>query len=128
MEADRDLILQDYLPADRSVSAAVAALDRLSSSELLDLTAVAGCYGYPLTSEALEEPVSPRGHRLLARVPRLPSTVQTRLIAHFGSLQALMAATVDDLQHVDGVGNARARVVREGLSRLAESSIVERYG
>jgi diadenylate cyclase len=39
-----------------------------------------------------------------------------------------MAATVDDLQHVDGVGDARARMVREGLSRLAESSIVERYG
>ncbi|MFN2494966.1 MAG: DNA integrity scanning diadenylate cyclase DisA [Pseudonocardiaceae bacterium] len=128
MEADRDLILRDYLPADRPVSAAVAALDRLSSSELLDLTAVADCYGYPLTPEALEEPVSPRGHRLLARVPRLPSAVQARLVEHFGSLQALMAATVDDLQHVDGVGDARARVVREGLSRLAESSIVERYG
>jgi diadenylate cyclase len=128
MEVDRDLILQDYLPADYSLGAAATALDRLSSSELLDLTAVAGCYGFPLTPEALEEPVSPRGHRLLARVPRLPNGLQARLIEHFGSLQALMAATVDDLQDVDGVGNARARVVREGLSRLAESSIVERYG
>ena len=27
----------------------------------------------------------------------------------------------------DGVGEARARSVREGLSRLAESSILERY-
>ncbi|MGH3940801.1 MAG: DNA integrity scanning diadenylate cyclase DisA [Pseudonocardiaceae bacterium] len=128
MEADRELIMQDYLPAGRRVHAAVAALDQLSGSELLDLAAVAGCYGYSLAPEALEEPVSPRGHRLLARVPRLPSGVQTRLIEHFGSLQALMAATVDDLQLVDGVGDARARVVREGLSRLAESSIIERYG
>jgi len=128
MERDRDLLLQDYLPVDRSVEAAAAALDELSGSELLDLTAVAGCYGYPLVPESLEEPVSPRGHRLLARAPRLPSAVQARLVEHFGSLQALMAATVDDLQHVDGVGGARARVVREGLSRLAESSIVERYG
>jgi diadenylate cyclase len=128
MEADRELILQDYLPEGHPVDAAAAALDRLSGSELLDLTAVAGCYGYPPGPETLEEPVSPRGHRLLARVPRLPSGVQTRLVEHFGSLQALMAATVDDLQHVDGVGDARARMVREGLSRLAESSIVERYG
>lgn len=128
MEADRELILQDYLPAGRPVHAAAAALDQLSGSELLDLTAVAGCYGYSLAPEALEEPVSPRGHRLLARVPRLPSGVQGRLVEHFGSLQALLAATVEDLQHVDGVGDARAQVVREGLSRLAESSIIERYG
>ena len=128
MEADRELILQDYLPTGHPVGAAAVALDRLSANDLLDLNAVAACCGYALAPEALEEPVSPRGHRLLARVPRLPSGVQTRLVEHFGSLQALMAATVDDLQHVDGVGDARARVVREGLSRLAESSIVERYG
>lgn len=128
MEANRELILQDYLPEGRPVGTAAAALDGLSGSELLDLAAVAGCYGYALVPEALEEPVSPRGHRLLAQVPRLPSGVQSQLVAHFGSLQALLAATVDDLQHVDGVGDARARVVREGLSRLAESSIVERYG
>ena len=42
-------------------------------------------------------------------------------------LQKLLAASVDDLQAVDGVGEARARSVREGLSRLAESSILERY-
>jgi diadenylate cyclase len=34
---------------------------------------------------------------------------------------------VEDLQGVEGVGESRARSVREGLSRLAESSILERY-
>jgi diadenylate cyclase len=34
---------------------------------------------------------------------------------------------VDDLQAVDGIGELRARSVREGLSRLAESTILERY-
>ena len=38
-----------------------------------------------------------------------------------------VAASVDDLQRVEGIGEARARNVREGLSRLAESSILERY-
>ena len=48
----------------------------------------------------------------------------------FGSrtvTKKLLAATVDDLQAVEGVGELRARSVREGLSRLAESSILERY-
>ena len=72
-------------------------------------------------------PVAPRGYRLLAKVPRLPGTVVDRLVEHFGGLQKLLAAGIDDLQAVDGVGELRARSVREGLSRLAESSILERY-
>ena len=50
-----------------------------------------------------------------------------RLVEHFGGLQKLLAASIDDLQRVEGVGETRARSVREGLSRLAESSILERY-
>ena len=72
-------------------------------------------------------PVSPRGYRLLAKVPRLPRLVVDRLVEHFGGLQKLLAASSDDLQVVEGVGDTRARSVREGLSRLAESSILERY-
>jgi diadenylate cyclase len=53
--------------------------------------------------------------------------VVDRLVDHFGSLQKLLAAGIDDLQLVEGVGESRARTVREGLSRLAESSILERY-
>jgi diadenylate cyclase len=48
-------------------------------------------------------------------------------VEHFSGLQKLLAATIDDLQVVDGIGDTRARTVREGLSRLAESSILERY-
>ena len=50
-----------------------------------------------------------------------------RLVDHFGDLQKLLAANLDDLMTVEGVGEQRARAVREGLSRLAESSILERY-
>ena len=53
--------------------------------------------------------------------------VVERLVEHFGDLQKLLAASIEDLQTVDGVGESRARTVREGLSRLAESSILERY-
>ena len=33
----------------------------------------------------------------------------------------------DELQDVEGVGDSRARSVREALSRLADASIIERY-
>jgi diadenylate cyclase len=130
VEADRTLVIRDYLPPGRktlSPDDALDELDALSATDLIDLVAVAKALGYPGASDALEAAVSPRGFRLLAKVPRLPGTVIDRLIDHFNSLQRLLGATVEDLQAVDGVGDARARSVREGLSRLAEASILERY-
>ncbi|MDA0633781.1 DNA integrity scanning diadenylate cyclase DisA [Nonomuraea sp. MCN248] len=131
VDSERELVVRDYLPAPsgrrrRRLSDALRDLDALSGNELLDLAVVAGLLGHD-DGEKLDSPVSPRGFRLLAKVPRLPATVVDRLVDHFGSLQKLLAASIDDLQAVGGVGESRARSVREGLSRLAESSILERY-
>jgi diadenylate cyclase len=129
VDIDRELIVRDYRPGDpriRSVEAVLGALDALSATELLDLSTVADVLGFPGT-DSLDLPVSPKGFRLLAKVPRLPALVVDRLVEHFGGLQKLLAASIDDLQAVGGVGESRARSVREGLSRLAESSILERY-
>jgi diadenylate cyclase len=38
-----------------------------------------------------------------------------------------MRATVDDLDDVEGVGEVRAQAIKEGLARLAETSILDRY-
>ncbi|ADD39876.1 protein of unknown function DUF147 [Stackebrandtia nassauensis DSM 44728] len=130
VDSDRTLIVRDYLPEDLERSApvkAMAELDGLTAGELLDLSAVSRALGHNGGSEMLDAPISPRGFRLLGRVPRLPGPVVERIVGHFASLQRLLGATVDDLQAVDGVGAARARSVREGLSRLAEVSMLERY-
>jgi diadenylate cyclase len=132
VDPDRELVARDYLPTPAgrrpyTVPAALATLDALSAGDLLDLTTVAKALGHPGSVDALESAVSPRGYRLLAKVPRLPQLVIDRLVEHFGGLQKLLAASIDDLQAVEGVGETRARSVREGLSRLAESSILERY-
>jgi diadenylate cyclase len=130
VDQDRVLVVRDYLPSGRkarTLDEALTELDMLSPNELIDLVAVAKAIGYPGAAEVLDTPVSPRGFRLLAKVPRLPATVIERLVNHFGNLQRLLGATVEDLQAVEGVGDARARTVREGLSRLAEASILERY-
>jgi diadenylate cyclase len=75
----------------------------------------------------LDANVQPRGYRLLARIPRLPESVVERIVSRFGTLQKIMRATIDDLDDVTGVGKARARAIKEGLSRLAETSILDRY-
>jgi diadenylate cyclase len=127
---DRELVIRDYLAATKStrtVEQALDALMALSGTELLDLSAGARAMGFTVVGEGLDSAVSPRGYRLLTKVPRLPGAIVDRLVEHFESLQGLLAANLEDLMDVEGVGEGRARAVREGLSRLAESSILERY-
>ena len=132
VDTERALILRDYMPPGtgrkgRTAVAAFADLDALNQTDLLELTSVARAIGFSGSVDTLEQSIAPRGYRLLTRVPRLPEVIIERLVEHFGSLQKLLAAGIEDLQVVEGVGETRARSIREGLSRLAESSILERY-
>jgi diadenylate cyclase len=130
VDADRELIARDYVPTGRrarTIESILGDLSDLSAVDLLDLTQVARAMGLPSTPEGQDGAVSPRGYRLLARVPRIPATILDRVVDHFGGLQKLLAASVEDLQVVDGVGENRARAVREGISRLAEVSIIDRF-
>jgi diadenylate cyclase len=139
--AERELLVQDYVPSGGSrpdgvpaargsrqgaAAAVLAELGRLSPDELLDVRSVAATLGFGQPDE-LEELVSPHGYRVLAKIPRLSRPVAERVGDHFDGLQKLLAASVEDLQAVSGVDGALARSIREGLSRLAESSILDRY-
>jgi len=129
VDADRDLIVRDYLPSGsrRTADEVLAELVGLSATDLLDLGLVAAAMGFATAPESLDGVASPRGYRLLARVPRLPGPTLDRVVQHFDGLQKLLAATVEDLQSVEGVGESRARSVREAISRLADASIIDRY-
>ena len=129
---ERVMLARDYVPAPPqaradAAAAALARLEDLPLDELLDVAAVAAVLGFG-GSEALDDLVSPHGYRLLARIPRIPPPAVASLIEHFGGLQKLLAAGVEDLNQVEGVGADHARSVREGLSRIAEASIhLERH-
>ncbi len=127
---DRELVIRDYLASakrERTLEDVTGDLAQLDPSELVDLHHVAKVLRLVAGSESLDGAVTPRGYRLLSKVPRLPGAIVDRLVEHFDGLQKLLAANIEDLMTVDGVGDQRARAVREGLSRLAESSILERY-
>jgi len=126
VDAERELVIRDYLPTGRrgtTPASSLQLLSGLSATELVDPASVARALALG-NGEHLDAAVTPRGYRLLAKVPRLPAAVVDRLVDHFGTLQKLLSAGIDDLQVVEGVGELRARSVREGLSRLAESSIL----
>ena len=129
VEDDRRLVLLDYFTdeGDGKLDRAMEALSGMTTEELLDATAVASSLQMPGETVDLDTSLQPRGYRLLARIPRLPESVVDRIIGRFGTLQKIMRATIDDLDEVTGVGESRARAIKDGLSRLAESSILDRY-
>ncbi|GAB2971568.1 DNA integrity scanning diadenylate cyclase DisA [Nocardioides montaniterrae] len=129
VDQERELMIRDYVPSrkrSREPGDLLDKLGELSATELVDPGSVAKVLGIA-GGEHLDGAIAPRGYRLLAKVPRLPAAVVENLVDHFGTLQKLLSAGIDDLQAVEGVGELRARSVREGLSRLAESTILERY-
>ncbi len=128
VEDDRQYVIQDYLPEPESTRAAraIAALGRLSTESLLDPHTVARSLGLVDGSD-LDASVQPRGYRLLAKIPRLAAPVIQGIVDRYGNLQKVMRASAEDLDSVPGVGPASARSVKEGLARLAESSILDRY-
>jgi diadenylate cyclase len=104
------------------VAGVLAELGRLTPEELSDTAAVAKAIDLTGDPGALDAPVGPRGYRLLARVPQLPPSAVERVVERFGSLRVILAVGPEDLEEVEGVGPGRARLLREGLRRLADGA------
>src|ERR687897_41308 len=98
----------------------------LDTESLLDLREVASLLHLP-ADVSLDAPIQPRGFRLLHKIPRIPEIVADHVVERFSNLQKIMRAGVSDLVEVEGVGEARGRAIKAGLSRLAATSILERY-
>jgi diadenylate cyclase len=127
--AEKAALVHDYL-AEHSDEAFAAALDRigrLANHDLLDFGRLSELFGYDRKLNTLDYPVSPRGYRILGRIPRLPKLVVAQIVREFGGLDDLLAATDAELETVDGVGEIRAKDIREGLRRLQEINLVDRY-
>jgi diadenylate cyclase len=129
VEDDRRLVIKDYFQeaGDWHLGEALHALSDLSTDDMLDLKAVAAALHLPGGGLDLDTNLTARGYRLLAKVPRLPETVIESIVERFGTLQKVLRASIDDLDDVKDVGATRARAIKEGLSRLAETSILDRY-
>ncbi len=129
VSADKAALVHDYLleDGDEPFSVAFDQLVRLPHQDLLDFGRLAELLGYDRKLNTLDYPISPRGIRILGRIPRLPKLVVRRIIDEFGGLEELLAANDGELETVDGVGEIRAKDIREGLRRLQEINLVDRY-
>ena len=106
VEDDRRLIVRDYFHEEidwelDEALAGLSALDRRAARSQGGRrdAAPARRGGRPRRS-------TPRGYRMLARIPRLPDGVIDAIVDRFGDLSKIMRATIEDLDEVEGVGRA----------------------
>jgi diadenylate cyclase len=127
--SDKSALVHDYIvdPDGDQFADVLDSLTRLAHQDLLDFGRLAELLGYDRKLNTLDHQASPRGHRILGRIPRLPKLVVHRIVADFGGLDEILAASDGELESVEGVGDVRAKDIREGLRRLQEVNLVDRY-
>lgn len=123
------LILRDYaqLGEGRSPEQVREQMAGWPHEDLRDLLTIARIMGLGSAPGTLDNPVSPRGYRILRKIPRLPMPVTENLVGHLGSLQRILRASIEELDEVEGIGEVRARAIKEGLRRLREQIMLERH-
>jgi len=94
---------------------------------LLDSHQIIRILGYPHASNVIDEPIAPRGYRLLHKIPRLPSVIISNLVERFSYLPQIVMASIEELDEVDGIGEVRARAIKEGLKRIQEQVFIDRH-
>ena len=127
--AEKTALIRDYSVEDseQNLQTVQESLSRLPHEDVLDFGRLAELLGYDRKLNTLDFPVSPRGYRVLGRIPRIPKLVVQKIIQELGGLEDVIAATDAELAAVDGVGTTRVKDIREGLRRLQEVDLVDRY-
>jgi diadenylate cyclase len=124
---EKAAVVYDYEAEPGRAAAVLERLGELPHQRLLAVDELVGLLGYARDANPLDVTVAPRGYRVLQQLPRIPESVIRHVVKDFGSLDAIIRASHRDLEAVDGVGSVRAREIREGLRRLQEHNLVDRY-
>lgn len=128
-EEDGINIIRDYIVHTeyRSYEGVNNEIKKLNPDDLLELPIIAKILGFENTLDALDIHVYPKGYRLLNKIPRIPSSVLENVILEFDTLQGILKASISELDDVEGIGEIRAKSIKDGLRRFQEQSIVDRH-
>ena len=129
VDEDAYLLVKDYAKVrhDGTPHQVLRALDDLGADELLDGVLVGKILGHQVSGDINEQPLSSRGYRILNKIARLPQPVIENLVDEFHTLSSMLAASIEELDVVEGIGLVRARAVREGLRRIREQVFIDRH-
>ena len=122
LENEELLIVKDYLAPGRrkEASKVVNEIRNIYGNNLLDIQIIAKILGYENFENYEEIAVYPRGYRILSKIPKVPNNVIDNLVKSFKSFQHILLAEISDLDKTPGVGEIRARNIKQSLKRMQE--------
>ena len=109
----------------RTVEKIIESLEELSYEDLSKETVIAKLLGYGNFDNYDEVAVYTKGYRILNKIPRMPSNIVENLVDSFKSFQHILAADIESLDEVDGIGEVRARTIKQSLKRMQEQFIFD---
>jgi len=128
VEDEEKLIIQDYnINKEISTQSILEEIRKIDKKNLIVSEKIVKLLGYEVSSDILDTNVSPKGYRILSKVPKMPSSIIEKTVEAFGSLQHICSASIDELDDVEGIGEIRARIINQSLKRLQEQYILKSY-
>jgi len=128
LEKEEMLIIKDYMSASKKRRTPEKIIQELSETQYEDITIdtiIAKLLGYETFDNYDEVGVYTRGYRILNRIPRMPSNIVENLISSFKSFQHILDADIESLDDVEGIGEVRARTIKQSLRRMQEQFMFE---
>ena len=128
LEREEQLIIQDYMSPGRkkiSLETIIEELSNLEYEELMKQQRIAKLLGYENFDNFEEIAVYPKGYRILNKIPRMPNNIVENLVKSFKSFQHILAADIQDLDNVEGIGEVRARTIKQSLKRMQEQYVFD---
>ncbi|MCB2353057.1 DNA integrity scanning diadenylate cyclase DisA [Clostridium estertheticum] len=125
VEEDGILLIRDYCQSGMDYTQMYRQIENMTSGELIDLDFISRIIGY-VGVPLVDTLISPRGYRMLNKIPRIPVNVIENLVKHFRELKATMEASYEQLDSVEGIGEARAKAIKNGLRRLKEQFMLDK--
>ena len=128
VEDEEKLVIQDYnINKEISTQSILEEIRKIDKKNLIVSEKIVKLLGYEVSSDILDTNVSPKGYRILSKVPKMPSSIIEKTVEAFGSLQHICSASIDELDDVEGIGEIRARIINQSLKRLQEQYILKSY-
>ena len=126
LEKEESLIIKDYIvKKKKDPEHILEELKDLEYEELLKESSIAKLLGYEYFDNYDEVAVYPKGYRILSKVPRMPTNIVENLVDSFKSFQHILAADIESLDEVDGIGEVRAKTIKQSLKRMQEQFVFD---
>ena len=127
LETEELLMIKDYMVVSRrrSPDKVLEEIRKLSYEELMKSQVIAKLLGYEDFDNYDEVGVYTKGYRVLNKIPRMPSSIVENLVKSFKSFQHILAADIPQLDEVDGIGEVRARTIKQSLRRMQEQFVFD---